>query len=380
MIYLDSAATTLQKPESVAKAVGRAVTTLASPGRGGHKASMHAAEVAYACREAAAELFAVPDPTQIVFTFNATHALNIAIKSKVSPGDRVVISGYEHNSVTRPLQAIGAEIIVARSALFCKKSAIRAFEEALTADTKLAVLNHVSNVFGAILPAEEIAAMCRARRIPLILDASQSAGVLEINASELDADFIAMPGHKGLYGPQGTGLLICKLADSPIRTLIEGGTGSESRRLDMPETLPDRLEVGTHNMPGICGLLEGIDFVKTHRERILHHECTLLQRTLNGLRTMPGLHIYESPQAQEQTGVLSFRDPGIDVECIAQALGESDVAVRAGCHCAPLTHESAGTLEIGTVRVSFSVFNTEQEVDRFLSIFAHVRKRLRKSE
>ena len=198
MIYFDAAATTLQKPETVAKAVGDAVRNLASPGRGGHKASMRAAEIAYACREVAAELFSVPDPAQIIFTHNATHALNMAIKSKVNPGDRVVISGYEHNSVTRPLQTTRAEIVVARSALFCVKSAICAFDEALTSNTKLLVLNHVSNVFGAVLPAEEIVAICRARNIPFILDASQSAGVLDINADKLGADFIAMPGHKGL--------------------------------------------------------------------------------------------------------------------------------------------------------------------------------------
>jgi len=377
MIYFDAAATTLQKPETVVRAVETAITSLASPGRGGHKASMRAAEIIYACRAAAAELFAVSDPAQIVFTHNATHALNMAIKSKVISGDRVVISSYEHNSVTRPLRAIGAEIVIARSALFCNKSAIRAFEEALTPDTKLLVLNHVSNVFGAVLPIKEIAAMCKARNIPFILDASQSAGVLDIKAEELEADFIAMPGHKGLYGPQGTGLLICK--GTPERTLLEGGTGSESRHLDMPETLPDRLEVGTHNMPGISGLLEGIRFVQTHGEWILRHEQTLLQRLTAGLRTMSGLHLYESPQAHMQTGVLSFRFPDIDVECVAQSLGEQDVAVRAGCHCAPLAHESAGTLETGTVRVSFSAFNTEQEVDKFLSILEDTRKRLRKT-
>jgi len=147
----------------------------------------------------------------------------------------------------------------------------------------------------------------------------------------------------------------------------------------MPETLPDRLEVGTHNMPGISGLLEGIRFVKTQSGQILRHERALLQRLTAGLDTMPGLHLYQSPQGQNQTGVLSFRDPDLDCECIAQYLGEQDIAVRAGCHCAPLAHESAGTLESGTVRVSFSAFNTEEEVDRLLSILEHTRKRLRKS-
>jgi len=378
MIYFDGAATTLQKPDSVAQAMGAAVTSLASPGRGGHRASMRAAEVAYLCREAAAELFQVSNPEQIVFTHNATHALNIAIKSRVKAGDRVVISGYEHNSVSRPLAAIRANIIIARSALFCKTSAIHAFDEAITPDTKLVVLNHVSNVFGSILPIEEIAARCRERKVPFILDASQSAGVLDIRAEELGADFIAMPGHKGLYGPQGTGLLICK--DPPAQTLIEGGTGSDTRQLAMPESLPDRLEAGTHNMPGISGLLEGIRFVKMHRAWILEHERALLGRLSKGLRGIPDLFLYKSQNAYQQTGVLSFRIAGLDCENIAEALGEEDIAVRAGLHCAPLAHESAGTLETGTVRVSFSAFNTAQEVDAFLSILAQIRKRLRKTE
>jgi len=378
MIYFDGAATTLQKPDSVAKAMVAAITNLASPGRGGHKASMRAAEVAYSCREAAAELFGVSDPERVVFTHNATHALNIAIKNQAQAGDRVVISGYEHNSVTRPLQAIRAKVVVAKSALFCKASAVRAFNETLTPDTKLVVLNHVSNVFGSILPIEEIAAMCRVRRIPFIIDVSQSAGVLEIRADELGADFITMPGHKGLYGPQGTGLLICK--SLPDQTLIEGGTGSDTRQLAMPESLPDRLEAGTHNMPGISGLLEGIRFVKAHRTRIVEHERTLLERLAKGLHRIPDLYLYKSPETHQQTGVLSFRIAGLDCESIAEALSEQDIALRAGLHCAPLAHESAGTLETGTIRVSFSAFNTEREVDTFLSILAQMRKGLRKKE
>jgi len=378
MIYFDAAATTLQKPEQVAKAVGEAVRNLASPGRGGHKASMQAADIAYACREEAAALFGVPDSEQIVFTMNATHALNIAIKSMAKAGDRVVISGYEHNSVTRPLHAIGANVVIARSALFCKVSALRGFDEALIPGTKLMVINHVSNVFGFILPLDEIAKMCRQRKIPFIIDASQSAGVLDINAEALGADFIAMPGHKGLYGPQGTGVLICK--EPPQRTLLEGGTGSDTRRLDMPETLPDRLEAGTHNMPGISGLLEGIRFVRQQGAEILRHEQVLLQKLINGLCEQKGIHVYASTVENCQTGVLSFRIEGIDCENMAETLGTQNVAVRAGLHCSPLAHESAGTLDSGTVRVSFSAFNTEAEIDTFLRILEETRKSERKSE
>ena len=210
MIYLDSAATTLQKPPAVAKAAGWAVNNLASPGRGGHPSAMAAAGLAYECREKAAKLFNVSDVASVVITTSATHGLNIAIKSMVRRGARVLISGYEHNAVTRPLTAVGADIVVAESELFEPEMALHAFETRLAGDISLVICNHVSNVFGYILPTERIAQVCRERGVPLIIDASQSAGVLDIDFAALGAEFIAMPGHKGLYGPQGTGLLLCK--------------------------------------------------------------------------------------------------------------------------------------------------------------------------
>ena len=235
MIYLDSAATTLQKPPEVARASAWAICHLASPGRGGHRPAMAAADTAFACREEAAALFDVPEPEQVVFTFNATHGLNLAIKSLVRPGDTVVVSGYEHNAVTRPLRAIpGVTVRVADSPLFDRAAALEAFRRALTPEVRAAVCTHVSNVFGFILPIEDIAALCRSRGIPLIVDASQSAGCLPISLRELGAAFIAMPGHKGLYGPQGTGLLLCGGAAEP---LLEGGTGSVSLRQEMPDSV-----------------------------------------------------------------------------------------------------------------------------------------------
>ena len=376
MIYFDNAATTLQKPAAVKRAVCRALDQMTSPGRGGYRASMLAAETAYRCREVAAELFHVEKPEHIVFTHNATHGLNMAIKSTIRRGDRVVISSFEHNSVVRPLQAVGAEVTVVRCDPFAQTAAVRAFAERILPETKLVVCNHVSNVFGAILPVERIAALCRARGIPFILDASQSAGVLEIDAAALGADFIAMPGHKGLYGPQGIGILICK--NPPENTLIEGGTGGDSLRFDMPEDLPDRLEAGTHNMLGISGLLEGLRFVKKRGiGEILYQERKLLRQLVQGLNNIPGIQAYVARSPLVQTGVLSFVLDGIDCEAAAEALGETDVAVRAGLHCSPLAHTSAGTLGSGTVRVSFSAFNTGKEVDRFLQIAGRVAKRLR---
>ena len=365
MIYLDSAATTLQKPPSVARATAHAIDHLASPGRGGHRPAMAAADTAFACREEAAALFHVPSVDQVVFTFNATHGLNIAIKTLVHPGDRVVISGYEHNAVTRPLHAIPeVEILVARSPLFDRQGMIDSFRQCLDQGADAAICTHVSNVFGFILPIQEIAELCRQREVPLIVDASQSAGVLPLDIQELGAAFVAMPGHKGLYGPQGTGLLLCNRDPTPI---LEGGTGSESLKQSMPQFLPDRLEVGTHNIAGVAGLLEGLRFLRRRDIRwIAGHESRLIQRMGNGLSRLPGVEVFQASMPKAQSGVLSFRIKGRDCEDVGEALGDRGFALRAGLHCAPEAHRTAGTLETGTVRASVSAFNTEMEIDRFL--------------
>lgn len=364
MIYLDSAATTLQKPRAVAAASARAINHLASPGRGGHRPAMAAADTAFACREAAARLFHVADPERVVFTFNATHGLNIAIKTLARPGSRVVVSGYEHNAVTRPLHALEADLRVARSPLFDQEAAAAAFRRELDRGADLAVCTHVSNVFGFILPVAEIAALCRERGVPLIVDASQSAGCLPVDFAALGAAFLAMPGHKGLYGPQGTGLLLCGADPVP---LLEGGTGSESKRQTMPEFLPDRLEAGTHNIAGIAGLLEGLRFLERRGvERVTAQESALIRRIGEGLRSVPGVEVFLARDAGAQAGVLSFRLAGRDCEEVGEALGNRGIALRAGLHCAPLAHETAGTLETGTLRASVSVFNTGQEAEKFL--------------
>ena len=367
MIYFDSAATTLVKPPGVARAVARAVRTLASPGRGGYPAAMAAADTAYACREALAGLFHVPDPEKIVFTGNATHALNIAIKSRVRPGDRVLVSGYEHNSVIRPLRALGAHVVVAGSELFQPEEALLSFERRLTPDLALVVCNHVSNVFGYIQPVERIAEACREMGVPFLLDASQSAGTLPVDAEELQADFIAMPGHKGLFGPQGTGVLICREDDA--KTLLEGGTGSESLKETMPDFLPDRLEAGTHNMAGIAGLLEGLRFVRRQgTEKIFAYEHGLLEEAVELLSGIRGLRLFTREHQPFQTGVLSFTLRDMDPEIVARRLGEKGIAVRAGFHCAPYAHKSAGTLDTGTVRLSFSPFNTSGELRHLAAV------------
>ena len=364
MIYLDSAATTMQKPSAVARAASYAMGHMASPGRGGHQPAMLAADTAFACRQAAAELFHVDSPENVVLTFNATHGLNIAIKSLVKPGDVVLVSGFEHNAVTRPLAVLGARVRVASGPLFEPAALLRAFETLLTDEVKAVVCNHVSNVFGYILPVERIAALCRARGVPFILDASQSAGCLPVHMKELGAAFAAMPGHKGLYGPQGTGLLLCGAETMP---LLEGGTGSASALQEMPDFLPDRLEAGTHNIPGVAGLLEGIKYVQQEGTgEILALERGLCAQAAWGLEALPGVTVYASREPARQAGVLSFNVTGMDCEAVGEELGRRGVAVRAGLHCAPLAHKSAGTFETGTVRASFSSFNTPREVERFV--------------
>ena len=358
MIYLDNGATSFHKPEAVHRAVARALRTCANPGRGGYGAAMAAAEAVYACREEAAKLFACL-PEQVALTTSCTHGLNIAIRTLVGPGDRVVISGFEHNAVTRPLHGLGAKIAVAGRKLFDWEDTLESFNRELKKGTKAAVFTHVSNVFGYILPIEEMAALCRERGVPFILDAAQSAGSLPVKLEALGADFIAMPGHKGLLGPQGTGLLLCGNGAEP---LLYGGTGSASLDQNMPEDLPDRLEAGTLNVPGFAGLTEGLRYVARAGEgAILRREQEQLRRCARGLKEM-GLRVFAGPH---QAATVSFLPP-CDCEEAAARLARQGIAVRAGLHCAPCAHESAGTLDTGTVRISFGHDAQNRQTDAFL--------------
>ncbi|MBR4098463.1 MAG: aminotransferase class V-fold PLP-dependent enzyme [Clostridium sp.] len=367
MIYLDSAATTLQKPPCVARASAWAIGHLASPGRGGHPPAMKAADTAYTCRKLAAKLFHVSEPERVVFTFNATHGLNIAIHSLVKPGMTVLISGYEHNAVTRPLHAIpNVTIKVASAPLFQPEEMVKEFRRLLTKEVGAVVCTHVSNVFGYTLPIEDIAALCREKGVPLVVDASQSAGCVPLDFEALGAAFVAMPGHKGLYGPQGTGMLLCGGEGVP---LLQGGTGSESLNQTMPDFLPDRLEAGTHNIAGLAGLQEGLRYVyRRGVESIGAQEQELSARLQIGLNQLAGTEVFGSARRELQTGVLSFRVPGQDCELLCEKLGDRGFALRAGLHCAPLAHQTAGTLETGTIRASVSAFNTRQEIEQFLRV------------
>ena len=357
MIYLDNGATSFRKPESVYRAVFRTMRTCANPGRGGYAAAKAASDVLYGCREEAGKLFDCL-PEQVVLTSNCTHGLNLAIRSCIRPGSTVVISGFEHNAVTRPLHALGVTIRVAGRKLFDWEDTLGEFAKALEGADG-AVFTHVSNVFGYVLPVEQMAALCRERGIPFVVDAAQSAGTQRISLTGLGADFIAMPGHKGLLGPQGTGLLLCKDGAEP---LLYGGTGSFSRQQTMPSELPDRLEAGTMNVPGYAGLREGLRFVRrAGPDSIFRREHEQLKYCIRGLK-QAGMEVCHGPH---QSGTVSFR-PGMDCEEAAQFLARQGIAVRAGLHCAPYAHESAGTLETGTVRVSIGYDTFGEEITTFL--------------
>ncbi len=357
MIYLDSGATSFRKPPEVYRAVMEAMQTCANPGRGGYAAAGRAGDVVYGCREAAGELFGCL-PEQVVLTTSCTHGLNLAIRSIIRPGSTVVISGFEHNAVTRPLHALGVSLRIAGRTLFDWEDTLDSFRQALEG-ADAAVFTHVSNVFGYILPVEEMAAACRERGIPFIVDAAQSAGTQPVSLEHLGADFIAMPGHKGLLGPQGTGLLLCRDGGEP---LLYGGTGSFSRQQTMPAELPDRLEAGTLNVPGFAGLCAGLKYLrKTKVETIFRREHRLLQMCIRGLRQQ-GMQVFSG---DHQAATVSFL-PGMDCQEAADLLAKQGIAVRAGLHCAPVAHGSAGTLETGTVRVSIGYDTFPGEIAAFL--------------
>lgn len=358
MIYLDNGATSFHKPPAVAAAVRCALENCANPGRGGYQASMAAAKTVLRCRETASRLFDCT-PEQVVFTANCTHGLNMAIGTLVRPGSRVVITGFEHNAVVRPLYERKADIRVAGRSLFDPADTLEKWEDALRRGADAAVFTHCSNVFGYILPVEEMAALCRQYKVPFVIDAAQSAGVLPVQLTALGADFIAAPGHKGLLGPQGTGLLLCNRLPKP---LLQGGTGSNSQSRQMPDFLPDIAEAGTLNVPGIAGLQAGMAHVeKTGLQKILVKEQQQAMRCVQGLQTL-GIRVFSG---DDQCGTVSFVTEH-DCEEVAQQLADHGIAVRAGLHCAPLAHESAGTLHTGTVRVSFGHDAAPHQTGAFL--------------
>lgn len=377
MIYLDNAATTLEKPPAVSRAMCWAMRHAGGAGRSAHPPAMLGADIIYDTRRLAAQVFDVPDPMRVIFTANATQALNMALYAMAQTHRYFAISGFEHNAVYRPILELvkrnNLKLTMLRSALWEDALLLEQAEQAIRDGADCFVLCHVSNVFGYIQPLEQLDALLSEHGIPLVLDASQSAGVLPLSVSKLHSlAAVGMPGHKGLYAPPGTGMLLWMSQDLPAPLLL-GGTGSLSEQADMPDFLPDRLESGTVNVAGIAGLFEGLQFVsKLGESEIAAWECKLRDLVTEKLREVPGVTVYASPNPQKQTGVLSFTCRQLPCEIVAQRLAEHNICVRAGLHCAPLAHSTAGTLETGTVRISPGWFQSVRQMRKFCDILAHI--------
>lgn len=366
MIYLDNAATSFPKPRTVYQNVTRAMTKYgANPGRGSHAMAIEGAKVIYETRELLAQLFNLDDPMRVIFTFNATDGLNLAIKGLLKSGDHVIVTSMEHNSVLRPvteLQKIGVDNTI----VSCEtdgKIDISNIENAIRSNTKLIVTTHVSNLTGTIFPIEEIGNMCKKHKITYLLDASQSAGVLDIDLKKLNIDFVAFPGHKGLLGPQGTGALLIN-SDIQMNQLKEGGTGSESSNLNQPNFYPDKFEAGTPNLPGIAGLNSGLKYIINRGTKSIYsHEKELIELFINTLKNNEKIAIYGPKDINDRCGVVPINIVGIDSSEVAYLLDTKyNIAVRPGLHCAPLAHKTIGTEKIGAVRFSVGPFNKESDI------------------
>jgi len=368
MIYFDNAATSFPKPPMVARAMAGTLNKIGgNPGRAGHPLSLCGGRVIQCCRETLAEAFGAKMPEQVIFTAGCTEALNIAIRGMLHQGDEVLCSHAEHNAVMRPLKELEAagqirvRVLKPNSLGLVTEEAI---EEAVSPRTALCVLCHASNVTGVVQPVAKLSAVLRRHGIPLLVDAAQTAGVLPVSLGVLGADMIALPGHKGLLGPHGTGILVLGEGMLP-RPLIMGGTGSVSESMRQPENLPDRYESGTPNLPGIAGLLAGARFALRHRSEIEAYELELSARLRFGLERMRGIRVLGHPGA-EKVGVVSFVPAFMDCGELADRLSSAGFALRAGLHCAPSVHGWLGTLNSGACRASIGIYNTEEEVDRLL--------------
>ncbi len=374
MFYWDNAATTFPKPYAVRKAMAQALMQYgANPGRGGHAMAYATSEAVFRCRETAAELFGADSPENVIFTLNCTMAMNMVVKGILANGGNAVISDVEHNAVVRPLHALSMQKQVtytaARVCFEDPAETVRQFEKAITAETRLIICSHASNVFGGIQPIRQIGAIAREHRIPFVVDAAQSAGVLPIDMARDNIDFLCIAGHKGLYGPMGTGMLITS-GRYPLPSFIEGGTGSRSMDPRQPDDLPDHLESGTPNTAGICGLYAGMQFVKTVGIQHIHErELVHIGAVYRALQSMQGIQLYTPyPTETHFVPVLSYNVQGVPSEKTAALLNEAGVAVRAGLHCAPLAHLKMGTQDGGTVRLAPCVFTTDEETQRVIKI------------
>ncbi len=381
-IYLDSAATTRQKPPQVLKAVVRFATEVGvSHGRGTYKAGIQANELIFGTRSVLAKLFNIQRMDRILYTKNVTEAINTALKGFLRTGDHVVLSGLEHNAVIRPLNKLkkdrGVDYTIVPANNLGRLNPYD-FEKAFKPNTKLVCLTHASNVSGNLTPVEEVGGLCAKRGIAFLVDTAQTAGVVPIDMQAMNIDFLAFTGHKGLMGPPGTG----GLAVSPkwnLDSFIEGGTGSNSDKEEQPSQWPDKFESGTQNYWGLAGLKAGVEFLlKTSVQAVRRKEEALTAQFLKDVEKIKGLKVYGLPSGaeKERVGVVSLNIEGKDPSEVGFELDERyGIMTRVGLHCAPLAHRTIGTYPIGTVRFSFGFYNTEKEVEKAVKALNEMTKK-----
>ncbi|GED67073.1 cysteine desulfurase [Brevibacillus reuszeri] len=371
IIYLDNAASTWPKPPTVKDMMAEAIEEYAAnPGRGGHALAMKASKTVFRTRVQLSRLFGIQNPNNLFFYLNATQALNQAIKGFLKPGDHVISSSVEHNSVRRPIEFMRKTSQVEATFIEPRDDHhfyVEDFEKAIQPNTRLLVVSHASNLTGVILPVAELGKMAKERGITFLVDASQSAGVLPIHVEEMHIDMLAFPGHKGLYGPQGTGGLYVH-GDIDLVPLIHGGTGSQSEAIEQPTTRPDRYESGTVNTVGLAGLQAGVSFVLDKGvENIRQHEWELVKQTIIRLQEIPGVKVYGPGIETERVGVIAFNVGEADASEVSFILDQQyGIATRSGYHCTPLGHQTAGTEQRGAVRASFGIFNSDKDVEALI--------------
>lgn len=375
-IYLDNAATSFPKPESVHRAYERTIREIgASPGRGGYRASIEGARLMYDVREKVASFFGVSDSSRVIFTHGATESINIVLYGMLGPGDRVVTTTMEHNAVVRPLthlQGQGVEVVWVKGDP-TGVVPLDEFHRQIASGARLAVVNAVSNVTGTIQSVPSMARICRQYGVPLLVDASQMAGSLHIDMERDGIDMLAAPAHKGLLGHPGTGILILA-GDRIPDPLVRGGTGSRSSDAAQPDELPDRFESGTPNLPGIASLGAGIDFIRQRGiEEIRRHEISLCRLLREGVSGIDGITIHAPEDPERGGSVISLVHDRLDPSYIGSRLDqEYGIAVRTGLHCAPLAHQTIGTWPRGTVRVSPGCFTTADHIGRFVEALSRI--------
>ncbi|MGE5405068.1 MAG: aminotransferase class V-fold PLP-dependent enzyme [Candidatus Saccharibacteria bacterium] len=382
VIYMDNAATSYPKPESVYVAVDRFMRHLGgNPGRGSSRHAIESGSVIVEARDALANLFNVQNSDNIAFSMNVTEALNTAIKGVLEPGDHVITTSMEHNAVARPLAALEKRGIIEWTRVPCLNNGSfdpQEVADSIRSNTKMICMLHASNVTGTIMPITEVGKIARERGVLFVVDSAQTAGVLPIDVKAMQIDILTFTGHKSLFGPQGTGGLYVRPGLSLV-PLKEGGTGSLSEDLEQPEHMPDRLEAGTQNAPGIAGLLAGIDFIKLEGlDTIRTHEEITTGMLMDGLKDIKGIEIYGPNNAKDRTAVVSFNIQGMDCGETSTRLDyEFNIISRSGLHCAPLAHQTMGTLQRGACRLSPGYFTTEEDVDKVIRAVHQVARETR---